>query len=150
MPQPNEGLRSALTHENLIHARKHGGTSIRTTCDLITIWPALCLALALMLCMPQLLRGQEETGSTATSPATRAGLIQAQRLDKAAALAPEELTPAENNLTTVKHTAQRLLQEGNVHLRLGGLPSGAGFGVGPVIEVSNSTDSVRAELSAVG
>src|SRR5215831_13634609 len=61
--------------------------------------------LALMFSLPAPAFSQEESGSSASS-ATRAGQIQAERVKKAADLAPEGLTPGEKDLTTFKHTVE--------------------------------------------
>ena len=159
MTRLNKEAGKTLSHPKLRHPPSGGGTSVRNRWEATPISFAQRLGstsssritssiqiLVLTLCVSAALLGQEESGS----PGTRAGQIQAERLEKAANLIPEELTPAERNLTTVKNTAERLFQKGTVHMRVGGLPSGSGFGIGPVMELSNSTDAVRAELSAVG
>src|SRR5262249_23672600 len=105
--------------------------------------------LALLLCLSPPVLAQEQNGASASST-TRSGQIQAERIEKAAHLAPEKLTSGEKDLTGVKHTFERLFQEGNPHLQLGGLPSGSGFAIGPTFQWSNSTDSVRAGFFAVG
>ena len=92
----------------------------------------------------------QDGSSESAASRTRAAQIQAERLQKATELAPEQLTPGENHLTTIKDTFERLFQKGDVHLQMGGLPSGSGFGIGPVFQWSNSTDSVRAGFSAIG
>jgi hypothetical protein len=104
--------------------------------------------LALTVCLSAPALAQEQGGSSPS--ATRSDQIQAERRQKAAHLAPEDLTPGEKDLTTVKHTFERLFQEGNPHLQLGGLPSGSGLAIGPTLQWSNSTDTVRAGFFAVG
>ncbi len=107
--------------------------------------------ITLTLCLSAPALAQDEGGSPAeTAATTRASQIQAERLQKAAHLDPEQLTPGEKHLTTFKETAEQLFQKGNVHLQVGGLPSGSSFAMGPVFQWSNSTDSVRVGFSAVG
>src|SRR5262249_50187665 len=102
--------------------------------------------LLLTLFLPARMLSQEDGGSADT----RASQIQMERQEKASNLTPEDLTPAERHLTTFKDTFERLFQEGNLHLQLGGLPTGSGFAIGPVFQLSNSTDFVRVGFSAVG
>src|SRR5262249_18194115 len=115
---------------------------------------SLCLAigvLTLTVCLSAPVLAQDQNASSeSAATTTRAAEIQAERVQKAATLAPEELTPGEKHLTTIKDTFERLFQEGNVHLQMGGLPSGSGFGIGPVFQWSNSKDAVRAGFSAIG
>src|SRR5262245_42992447 len=68
--------------------------------------------LALMACLSAPVLAQQDGGSSTENAAatTREREIQAERLEKAANLAPEELTPGEKHLTTFKDTAERLFQ----------------------------------------
>jgi hypothetical protein len=118
-----------------------GGTRVHTT---------VTVALLVVFLSGPLLAQEQESSAQTSTPGTRAAEIQAERLQKADSLVPEHLTPGEKHLTAFKDTAERLFSTGSVHLRVGGLPSGSGIGVGPVLQWSNSTDAVRATFSAVG
>ena len=102
--------------------------------------------LALMLYLSGPVFAQQESGSSDT----RSGQIQEERLEKTADLAPEKLHDGKKDLTTLKHTLDRLFQKGSLHLQVGGLPSGSGFAIGPIFQWTNSTDSVRTAFAAVG
>src|ERR1051326_7356528 len=161
MPCRNKECQSRSIHPNTVNAGR-SGISVYPKCEGSSLCAVVGFGsatifqvgqvigvLTLALCLSAPMLAQDGSSENAASR-TRAAQIQAERLQKATELAPEQLTPGENHLTTIKDTFERLFQKGDVHLQMGGLPSGSGFGIGPVFQWSNSTDSVRAGFSAIG
>jgi outer membrane protein assembly factor BamA len=101
------------------------------------------VVLVLLLCRP--VQAQEEDPAP-----SRASQIQTQQVQKAADLRPEEPTVPERRFVDIQNLAEALLIKRNPHLQFGGLATGSGFAAGPVFWFSNSTDSIRANFSAVG
>ena len=92
------------------------------------------------------LNGQKN-GEVVTS---RAEQIQAERIDKAAALVPVRPRRTERLFNKVKDGISWVLNPGPIRLQGGGLPSGTGLALGPLLEWRNRADEIRLGLGAVG
>ena len=92
------------------------------------------------------LNGQEN-GEVVTS---RVEQMQAERIEKAATLVPDRPRWTERLLNKTMVGISRVLNPGPIHLQGGGLPSGSGFSLGPLIEWRNRADEIRLGLGAVG
>jgi hypothetical protein len=89
----------------------------------------------------------QESGGAAAS---REQQIQAEQAAKAASVTPAAPVTGSNFLLTVLMAIRKNTAYGPVRLQGGGMPGGAGFSVGPLLELRNRPDNVRWFLSATG
>ena len=99
--------------------------------------------LALMLCLSADVRPEKRIACAASYPF---GPDSSRAHGEKGQFGSRTVNPRRKDLTTIKHT-ERLFQEGNPHLQLGGLPSGSGFAIGPVFQWSNPTDGYELVFS---
>jgi hypothetical protein len=91
--------------------------------------------------------GQEQSRSQA--PVSRIEQIQADVELKSSDLKPHTPGPIEKRFVRAENVVRGVFQRGRVHVRLGGLPQGAGLAFGPAFKWAKPDDTVRLDVSAV-